>query len=490
MVLDLILAIQRLPSARLLISGLSNLILHVTSNAIDLKLTAPLLKSVVTRAEDQKIWNGIFDLIAQTRPAPRLTTPPLSLTSIASSIQQTPWSFNTSRFADTSGNRKFVDGALKQELHSNLQIDVPGFDLTFFGDMAKPNGLAKAVFDACQEGDAPLYTIKSGWAKWPAIAEETLALDCLKKYSNYFKEKASKLGYNLSPQRHFFGVPSKPICGSVAIRKMDVGIRITTEHDQEYNGHSMTSQTDWRDVLVVGELKRNPDEDKHTKTWFDLARYARQVFGAQDHRRFVLGFSLCGSVMRLWEFDRLGGIASSSFDINTDGLRFVQAMLGFFEMTPEQLGFDPTIQQSEGIRFIEIVRNCQKERLVLTKTIQQQSVIAGRATTCWEAYRDDDQSKEAVIIKDSWQYEERPEEGALLKQGTNDGVTNMARYYHHETVCIGGQVDDILENVRKGLTEKGGRDAFWQRQPPIKFEANTSSATPRSAAKKLFEQEQ
>jgi hypothetical protein len=33
---------QRLPPARPLISGLSNLILHVTSSAIDLKLTAPL----------------------------------------------------------------------------------------------------------------------------------------------------------------------------------------------------------------------------------------------------------------------------------------------------------------------------------------------------------------------------------------------------------------------------------------------------------------
>jgi hypothetical protein len=75
--------------------------------------------------------------------------------------------------------------------------------------------------------------------------------------------------------------------------------------------------------------------------------------------------------MRLWEFDRLGGITFSSFNINTDGLRFVQAILGFFEMIREQLGFNFIIQQSEGIRFIEIVRNCQKERLVLTKAIQQ-----------------------------------------------------------------------------------------------------------------------
>ena len=46
------------------------------------------------------------------------------------------------------------------------------------------------------------------------------------------------------------------------------------------------------------------------------ARYVREVFGAQETRRFVLGFTLCGSLMRVWEFDRLGGIASEQFDIN------------------------------------------------------------------------------------------------------------------------------------------------------------------------------
>jgi hypothetical protein len=39
--------------------------------------------------------------------------------------------------------------------------------------------------------------------------------------------------------------------------------------------------------------------------------------------------------MRLWEFDRLGGIASSSFDINEEGLQFVSAVLGYLWMNDE-----------------------------------------------------------------------------------------------------------------------------------------------------------
>ncbi|OJD23450.1 hypothetical protein ACJ73_05191 [Blastomyces percursus] len=56
-----------------------------------------------------------------------------------------------------------------------------------------------------------------------------------------------------------------------------------------------------------------------------------------------------------------------------------------------------------------------------------------------------------VVVKDSWQYPERDEEGDLLRQATESGVTNVARYYHHETVRINGKSDDIL-GIRRGLS--------------------------------------
>lgn len=52
--------------------------------------------------------------------------------------------------------------------------------------------------------------------------------------------------------------------------------------------------------------------------------------------------------MRIWVFDRLGGIASEQFDINRDGLQFVSIILGFFWMSEEELGFDPTIVTAKG----------------------------------------------------------------------------------------------------------------------------------------------
>lgn len=65
--------------------------------------------------------------------------------------------------------------------------------------------------------------------------------------------------------------------------------------------------------------------------------------------------------MRLWQFDRSGGSGSHSFDINKEECKFVRIMLGDDLMNEEQLGFGPTIQQADGIRYMEITRNNQVE---------------------------------------------------------------------------------------------------------------------------------
>lgn len=180
--------------------------------------------------------------------------------------------------------------------------------------------------------------------------------------------------------------------------------------------------------------------------------------------------------MRLWHFDRLGSSGSSSFDINQEGQKFIRVMLGYCLMSDEQLGLDPTIRQSGGQRYIEITRNNEIERLILTKEIKKQAVIVGWATACWRAYCDKDQLKELLVVKKSWQFEERPEEGELIREAMEKGVRNIARYYHHETVQVGGKNDDTIENVRKGLMKTCGRKNFTQRPSN---EPDASSLEPR-----------
>ena len=247
---------------------------------------------------------------------------------------------------------------------------------------------------------------------------------------------------------------------------MDVGFiagnRQSGAQNTNTNESTDTRKCNWLEILVTGELKSNPELDGQSSPWIDIATYAREVFRTQN-RRFVLGFTLCGSRMRLWHFDRSGACGSCSFDINQEGLAFIRVMLGYYLMTDEQLGLDPTIQGSGGQQYVEITRNGQVERLVLTAMIKKQAAIVSRATTCWRAYRDTDHMKKPLIVKDSWQYEERPEEGLLIQEATEGGVKNIAKYYHHETVHVGGGIDDTLENIRKGLMKEGGRTSFQQK---------------------------
>jgi hypothetical protein len=442
-VVDLIFALQNLPAAQLLPSPTSRGSLRsdllslgswAVSDDFDIDRITPVWNAVFNNESDEKVWNKVSIAVAKSTPPPR----PLP------NLDQTPYSFNTSSFVNTSEYRKHVDDVLKVELGPDLYIGVPRFHEAFFGEIEGLETTATAVFMKCQKGIDPLYTEELGWRGWPQGAKEKDVLKWFAELIEFFLDAAEEVASASKVRRRPLAQPDQALQGSTADRKLDIGFMSDPKVNQDSRCH-------WSQILVPGELKSNPDVDRHSKTWLDLARYAREVLTTQDTRRFVLGFTLCGSIMRLWEFDRLGGIASAPFDINKDGLQFVSATLGYLWMTEEQLGFDPTIVEMEGKRYIDIVRKGQKERLVLRELIKRAPCVAGRATTCWKAYREGDELQTPLVVKDSWQYPEREEEGELLHEAMEKGVVNVARYYHHETVRVAGEDDGVCKNVRKGL---------------------------------------
>ncbi|KAF2817567.1 uncharacterized protein BDZ99DRAFT_373500 [Mytilinidion resinicola] len=423
---------------------------RLSSNQTDFRHTTQLAKDVNDRAEDPIIWSAVLDLIARTRPTLHPTTPPQSAASFAASFQQTPWSFNTGSFADTSDLRKDVDPILKGELEGNLIVDHPHFFDTFFGGVPQLSEMAAAVFERCKEAETPLHTDDTGWAEWPEDCAEPDVLHWLRHHIDQFLQFANEQGFQPPARRRCFATPNKPIPGSVSKRKLDIGIIYGRRNETSDDG----APCDWFDVLVPGELKGNPREDNHSSTWFDLSRYAREIFAAQDTRRSVTGFTLCGSIMRLWAFDRLGAVASQSFDIHENALMFISAVLGYLWMAPKDLGFDPTICGEKGSKYIEITRNAQPERYHLDDVIKRQRCVAGRATSCWEVHN---AAGQPFVVKDSWEFEERPEEGPLLKKVTDAGVKNVAEYHYHEIVHDEGAVVDVRNNLRKGLGDGDGR---------------------------------
>ncbi|WVO12825.1 hypothetical protein L204_100433 [Cryptococcus depauperatus] len=380
--------------------------------------------------EDALIWDLVAAASLNATPPPRSMTP---------SSQQTPWLRGTSDFTYSTEYRQDIDRVLRGEL-GQLHVGLSSFHATFFGSVAGLETAAAAVFQSCTSGNDPLF--RDGWKGWPTNTNENMVI-------NWFKDVTAKLedfakGYS-PPQtrRRILGESSKPIKGSTSERKLDIGF-------VSDRGAGRDARYHWSEILVPGELKSNPLADTNSKAWLDLGRYAREVLSAQDTRRFVLGFTLCGPLMRVWEFDRLGGIASEQFDINKQGEQFVSTILGFLWMNEKDLGFDPTIITCGDKRYIDIERNGQKERIIIKETIRRARCVVGRATTCWLAYAESDPEK-PLVIKDSWQYPERDHEGELLREATENEVIHVARHYYHTTVRVGDKNDDVLANIRQGI---------------------------------------
>lgn len=407
------------------------LLSEIRADDFELNRTQPLLEAVLAEKLDLDIWTLVRDAVTEATPPPR---------PVASSLLQTPWLRNTGSFVNTSEYRKYVDDVLKEEL-GVMYVGIPGFHNAFFGRVAGLDTASTAVFNKCTEGTNPLFC--EGWTGWPQDANEQAVLSWLAELIDTFTVFAEEYRPMAAIRRRPLAQPHKPIEGSTGERKLDVGFVNNPEAGKE-------TRCNWRRILVPGELKSNPTNDIASKAWLDIGRYAREVLAAQDTRRFVLGFTICGSLMRVWEFDRLGGIASEQFDINKDGLQLVSTILGFLWMDEEMLGFDPTVLTVQGQKLINFEREGQTETFVIDALMGHSRCIAGRATTCWKAHREDD-TQTTFVIKDSWQYTERGEEGELLYEATKNGVDNVARYHHHETVRIDNQDDDVLNNVRKGL---------------------------------------
>ena len=126
----------------------------------------------------------------------------------------------------------------------------------------------------------------------------------------------------LTELRHRYYISAnKVLRGSGADRKLDIFLSSTSTLPK--------GEHDWSNVLVIGEHKSNLNEGHSVKTLVELVGYAREVFGSQRDRRFVPGFTICGSVMWLWVFDRSGVYSSEKFDINKGPERFVKVIASY-----------------------------------------------------------------------------------------------------------------------------------------------------------------
>ncbi|KAH6604461.1 serine threonine- kinase sgk2 [Trichoderma cornu-damae] len=432
---------------------IARLILTVNSDDFNFAAIKPLLVAVLEQKSDKEIWDRVYDAVP---PGP--STPHKSR---LASVKDTPFRFASSAVVNSSEQRDEIDSLLHTEL-GIIRVDLDIYK-TFFGAVDSLRETAEDIFKEFCAGDHPRFDHDNGWRDWPDITSEKNVCAWLLQFTRDVAESAERRMPN-SVQQSLISSPNKSLKGSVADRKVDAAfVDNKFPHPPDH----------WGQILAPVELKKHSAGDC-LKTWLDLARYAREIFKAQDTRRYVLGFTLAGSIMRLWNFDRVGGIGSAGADINQDGLQFVSVVLGFLYMDKQALGFDPTVITSGDKRYIEINHEGQQKRLILGTLLSRSSGIVTRGTTCWEA-RIDGEPQATLVLKESWQPIER-NEGELLRLATQIGVTNVARHYHDLIVQVGDKPDDIQNNIRKGLDCKQGTKVEQWKRPPPTFSQATAKA--------------
>ncbi|KAI1655018.1 hypothetical protein F4813DRAFT_392009 [Daldinia decipiens] len=415
LLLTLILTLQTLPVARILhsqinlntplILDLLNLASQVVLSGFDTKLAIPLIELVIKNAPDIEIWNAVFELVSQTRP--KATTPPIAL---ENAFLDTPFRPSSASQSGIKQTRHEVDQRILEELTRRVYDDVKGFFERYFEGKTWTNKAGEIYNESISQ------YIDGRWKGWP---EPPLEKTFYKWFINFQTDVLGGLS------RKYYTSANQTLKGSEADRKLDIFLASADASFQ-------ASAYDY--------------DDRVTDTLVQLTGYAREVFGSQPERRFVPGFTICGSLMRLWLFDRSGPYSSERFDIHKEPERFVRVIAGYALMTDAELGLNTFIKRDGNSRYI-VARDI---RIYLEdQPITSQKAVVCRGTACYRG-RSSDVTDWQYVVKFAWPSDKRQREGRLLKLATERGVTGIAQWFHHEPVFVDG-VADTIANLRSGM---------------------------------------
>ncbi|KAG5990188.1 hypothetical protein E4U52_004876 [Claviceps spartinae] len=247
---------------------------------------------------------------------------------------------------NTAECHRNIDGLLRKELKGRMHYGIPDFLETFFPS-TKYQEVAEKFLDQCKTGtgvESKFNDDTHRFESWPDLTTQEQVIPWMQTFSKELEE-FSKSFFSTnddgSNSRAFLGQPNKFIEGHVAKRKLDACFISAADLEFQSGGEALNYF--WTTILSSAEHKKDDSAETERAAELALAQYIRILLTTQGTRRYALGFTLCGSFLRVWLFDRLGGMASRRVDVNKDPVQFIKVILGFLWMSKEDLGFDPSI---------------------------------------------------------------------------------------------------------------------------------------------------
>lgn len=398
-----------------LASDLTAIRVRVQKGDVDHKVFRPLSQLVIKQEPDAKIWEAAIVVILSITQS----TPPPSLPSSF----DTPITHSSASQQGSEQTRGKIEPRVFEEIRYCTYRAVEGFHEKYFE--GRPwSRRAKRVYKASQQ----YYDNEKEKWKIEGATEEAICDWWLRFQSEYLdKEKAS-----------YFRSSGKKRVGGEAQRQLDLLVKANSASDDKHN---------WQDVLVVGELKEADRKDK--RLWLQVGSAVRHVFAHQPTRRFVHAFTLTGTELETWVFDRSGPFSGTAFDIHAEPEKFIQVLCGYLMMNEEELGLDTFAKRKDDKLVVtiptELRGKTRKRKFEMEPVpIAFQRAIVCRGTSCFSA-KVAGGDRFDTVMKFSWTSSLRKPEADLLNKAYERGVKGIAK--------VVGYQENItsIEALRAGL---------------------------------------
>ncbi|KAJ3556689.1 hypothetical protein NM688_g1886 [Phlebia brevispora] len=184
---------------------------------------------------------------------------------------------------------------------------------------------------------------------------------------------------------------------------------------------SSLESVQWSNIAVPGEYKRIKGADSVDQNIWKISLSMTNCMRRDPRRRFVYGFTIEDTDMRLWYFDRSQIIASQPYNFIDDTRTLLHFILSVnFAKDRDQLGWDPTMARVDvdGQQQYDIEVHSEGSETSIYRTIGILSDygagrIVGRGTRVWKAVHvmDGEPTGDHVALKDAWVHGWREREG-------------------------------------------------------------------------------
>ncbi|KAJ7135386.1 hypothetical protein C8R43DRAFT_1020821 [Mycena crocata] len=173
----------------------------------------------------------------------------------------------------------------------------------------------------------------------------------------------------------------------------------------------------WFNLALPGELKKYDTDEDVLDNARKIIWSAKHILSNDPARRFVLGFTIEDTCMRIWFMSRSQIMASETFDFISTPRELIKAAVTFSFADKEDLGFDSTIIQFKRERNqiqYKIQLNGVTYVTIRPLSDYRADALRGRATRVWLVHVEGEPGVR-YVLKDVWIPSDSLKEGDQLE---------------------------------------------------------------------------